>query len=207
MKIKWFSRNMRKCLLYTFVQESKDEQWKRAMDYLNVVNELNYMTQIVIMLYEDPNKVTEFLICMSCSVAKLCPTLKRHELQNSRLPCPSLSPWVCSNSCPLSQWCYPTISSSLVPFSSCLQSFPASGSFPMSQHFVSGGQSIGASAAVLPVIVQSWFPLRLTGLISFLSKGLSRALSSTTVRKCQFFNAQPYLWSSSHILTWLLEKL
>ena len=85
MKINWFSSNMRKCLLYTFLQESKDEQWKRAMDYLNVVNELNYMTQIVIMLYEDPNKVTEFLICMCCcSVAKSCPTF--WNAMNCRTP-------------------------------------------------------------------------------------------------------------------------
>ena len=198
---------MRKCLLYTFVQESKDEQWKRAMDYLNVVNELNYMTQIVIMLYEDPNKVTEFLICMCCSVAKSSPTFwNAMNCRTPGFPCPSLSPWVCSNLCPLSRWRHPTISSSVVPFSSCPRSFPASGSFPLSQCFTSGGQSIGASAAVLPVIVQSWFPLWLTGLISFLSKGLSRVLSSTTVQKCPLFHAQPYLWSSSHIHTWLLEK-
>ena len=117
-----------------------------------------------------------------------------------------LSPRVCSNSCPLSQWYYLTISSSATPFSFCLQSFPASGSFPISWLFASVGQSIGASALVLPVNIQDWFPLGLTGLISLQSKGLSRVFSSTTTLKHQFFNVQPYLWSNSHIHTWLLEK-
>ena len=106
--------------------------------------------------------------------------LQPHELQHARLLCLSLSPWVCANSHPLSQWCHPTISSSVVPFSSSPQSFPASGSFPLSQFFSSGGQSIGAStsAPVLPVSIQGWFTLRLIGLISLLSKGLSRVFSS-----------------------------
>ena len=110
------------------------------------------------------------------------------------LPCPSLSPWVSSNSCPLSQWCQPTISSSIAPFS-CLQSSAESGSFLMSQLFTSGGQSIGASpsAPVLPMNIQDWFPLGLTGLISSLSKGFSRVFSSTTVWKNQFLGAQPSL--------------
>ena len=131
-----------------------------------------------------------------------------HGLQHSRLPCPSLSPWVYSNSCPLSRWCYPTNSSSVIPFSFCLQSFPASGSFPMSQFFTTGGQSIGASASasVLPVNIQGWFPLRWAGLISLLTKGLSRVFSNTTVQKHHFLGAQPSLWSNSHIHTWLLEK-
>ena len=112
-------------------------------------------------------------------------------------PGPLPSPGVYSNSCPLTRWCHPTISSSVVPFSSCLQSFPASGSFPVSWLFMSGGQSIGASASasVLPMNIQGWFLLGLTGLISFLSKGLSRVFSSTTVRRHQFFNAQPFLLS------------
>ena len=124
------------------------------------------------------------------------------------LPCPSPIPGACSNSCPSSRWCHPTISSSVAPFS-CLQSFPASGSFPMFWRlFTSGGQSIGASAsaAVLPMNIQDWFLLGLTGLISLLSKGLSRVFSSTIVWKHQFFHAQPFLWSNSHICTWLLEK-
>ena len=103
---------------------------------------------------------------------------------------------------------YPTISSSVVPFSSCLQSFPASGSFPMSQFFASGGQSISASVSswVLPMNIQGWFPLGLTDLIFLQSKGLSRVFSKTTVQKDRFFSAQPSLWSNCHIHTWLLEK-
>ena len=133
-----------------------------------------------------------------CSVVKLCLTLWPHELQHARLPCPSLSPRVCSDSCPSSQWCHPTISSSVVPCSSCLQCFPASGSFPMSQLFATGGQSIGASASasVFLMSIQDWFPLGLIGLIFLLSKRLSRVFSSTTVQKRQFFGAQPSLWSN-----------
>ena len=119
-----------------------------------------------------------------------------------------LPPRVCSNSCPLSQWCYLTISSSATPFSSCPQSFPASESFPNSWLFPSGGQSIRASAAasVLPMNIQGWFPLGLTDLISLLSKGLTRVFSNSTVQKHQFFGSQFFLWSKSHIHTWLLEK-
>ena len=117
------------------------------------------------------------------------------------LPCPSPTPRACSNSCPSSRWCHPTISSSVIPFSSCLQSFPASGSFPVSQFFPSGGQSIGASAStsVLPMNIQGWFPLGWTGWISLQPKGLPRVFSSTTAQKHQFFSTQPSLWSSSHI--------
>ena len=119
------------------------------------------------------------------------------------------APGVCSNSCPLSRWCHPTISSSVFPFSSCPQSFPASGSFQMSQLFASGGQSIRASvsASVLPMNIQDWFPLGLTSWI-FLQKRrfLSRVFSSITIQKHQCLCTQPSLWSSSHIHTWLLEK-
>ena len=132
--------------------------------------------------------------------------LRPRGLQHARLPGTSLFPGVCSNSCPLSQWCHPNILSSVIPFSPCLQSFPASGSFPISWLFGSGGQIIGASASVLPVNIQSWYPLGLIGLISLLFQGLSRVFSSTTVWKLQFFNAQPSLWSSSHICTWFLAK-
>ena len=120
-------------------------------------------------------------VVFSCLV--MSHSLWPHGLQHTRLPCPSPSPRACSNSCLLSQWCHPTISSSVVPFSSCLQSFPASGSFLMSWLFTSGGQSIGAlaSASVFPKNIQDWFPLGLTGLISSQSKGLSRVLSNTTV--------------------------
>ena len=111
-----------------------------------------------------------------------------HELQHARPLCPSPTPRACSNSCPWSQWCHPTISSSVVPFSSCLQSFPASGSFPMSQLFTSGGQSTGVSAStsVLPMNIQDWFPLGWTNWIFLLSKWLSRVFSNTTVQKHQF---------------------
>ena len=121
-------------------------------------------------------------------------SLLPHGLQHARLPCPSPSPRACSNSCPLSQWCHPTISSSVVPFSSCLQSFPASGSFPVSQVFTSGGQSTGvsSSASVFPMNIRDWFPLGWTGWISLLSKGLSRVFSNTTVQKHQFFSTQPF---------------
>ena len=112
----------------------------------------------------------------------------------------------CSNSCLLSQWYHPTISSSVIPFSSCLQSFPASGSFWMSWPFASDGQSIGTSTSVLPMNIRSWFPLGWTGLISLQSKGLSRVFSSTTVQKHQYFSAQLSLWFNSHIQTWLLEN-
>jgi len=127
------------------------------------------------------------------SVPQLSLTLcDPHGLQHARLPCPSPTPRVCSNSCPLSRWCHPTISSSVIPFSFHLQSFPASGSFPMSQFLASCCQSIGvsASASVLPMNNQGWFPLRLTDWISLLSKGLLRVFSNTTVLKHQFFSTQ-----------------
>ena len=130
-------------------------------------------------------------------------SLRPHGQQHARLPSPSPSPGACSNSCPLSQWCHPTISSSVIPFPSCLQSFPASGSFLMSQLFTSGGQSIGASASasVLPMNIQDWFPLGLTGLISLQCKGFSRVFFNTTAEKHPFFGAQLSLWSNSHIHT------
>ena len=133
-------------------------------------------------------------------------SLWSHRLQQASLPCPLLSSRVYSNSCPLSWWHYPTTSSSVTPYSFCPQSFPASGSFPMSQLFALGGQSIGASASVLPMSIQGLFPLGLIGLISLLSKGLLRVFSSTAICKHEFFGAQPSLWSNSHIHNWLLEK-
>ena len=125
------------------------------------------------------------LVQFSCSV--MSSILQPCGLHHTRLPCPSPTSGACSNSCPLSQWCHSTISSSVIPFSSCLQSFPASGSFPMSQFFTSDGQTIGAStsASVLPMNIQNWFSLVLTGLISLQSKGLSRVPSNTTVQKHQ----------------------
>ena len=123
-------------------------------------------------------------------------------------PCPSLTPGVHPNSCASSRWCHPAISSSVIPFSSCPQSLPASGSFPMSQLFASGGQSTGvsASASVLPMNTQDWSPLGWTGWLSLQSKGLSRVFSNTTVQKHQFFGAQPSSQSNSHIHTWSLAK-
>ena len=132
-----------------------------------------------------------------CSITQSCLTLWLRELQHARLPCPSPCPGACSNACPLSWWCHPTTSSSVVPCSSCLQSFPASGSFPMRRLFTSGGQSIGASASasVLPMSIQDWFPLGLTGLISLQSQRLSRVLSNTIAQKHHLFDAQHFLRS------------
>ena len=135
-------------------------------------------------------------------------SLRPHESQHARPPCPSPTPRVHSNSCPSSQWCHPAISPSVVPFFSCPQSLPASRSFPMSQLFAWGGQSIGVSGStsVLPMNIQDWSPLRWTGWISLQSKGLSRVFSNTTVQKHQFFSTQLSSQSKSHIHTWLLEK-
>ena len=145
----------------------------------------------------------------SRSSSQSCPNLCwPHEWQHTRFPCPLPTPGLCSNSCSSSQWCHPTISSSRIPFSSCLQSFPATGSFLLSQFFTSGGQSIGASAweSVLPMNIQDWFPLGVTDLISLQSKGLSRVFPNTTVQKHRFFGFQLFLWHNFHIHTWLLGK-
>ena len=135
-------------------------------------------------------------------------SLQPHESQYVRPPCPPRTPRVYPNLCPSSRWCHPAISSSVVPFSSCPQSLPASGCFPISQHFASGGQSIRVLAAtsVLPLNTQDWSPLGWTRWIFLQSKGLSRVFSNTTVQKHQFFRAQLYSLSNSHIHTWLLEK-
>ena len=135
-------------------------------------------------------------------------SLQPHKLQHDRPLCPSPTPGALPNSCPLSRWCHPTTSPSVVPFSSCPQSLPASESFPMSQLFAWGDQSIGVSAStsVLPMNTQDWSPLGWTGWISFQSKGLSRVFSNTTVQKHQFIGAQLSSQSNSHIHTWPLEK-
>ena len=129
-----------------------------------------------------------------------------HEPQHTRPPCTSTTPGIQSNPYPLSRWCHPTISSSVVPFYSCPQSFPALGSFPVSQLFPWGGQSIGASASVLPRNTQDWSPLGRTCWISLQTKGLSRIFSNTTVQKHQFFTTQLSSQSNSHIHTWPLEN-
>ena len=135
---------------------------------------------------------TKHQLSVQFSRSVVSDSLQPHEPQHARPPCSPPTPWVYSNSCPLSQWCHPTISSSVVPFSSHLQSFPASGAFQMSQFFPSGGQSIGvwASASVLPMNIQDWFPLGWTGWISLQSNGLSRVFSNTIVQKHQFFGTQ-----------------
>ena len=142
----------------------------------------------------------------SCSVVS--DSLRHHKPQHARPPCPSPTPGVHPNPCPLSRWCHPTISSSVLPFSSCPQSFLASGSFQMSQLFTSGGQSIGVSAStsVLPMNTQDRSPLGWTGWISLKSKGLSRVFANTTVQNHQFFGAQLSSQSNSHIHTWPQEK-
>ena len=131
-------------------------------------------------------------------------SLRPHESQHARPPCPSQTPGVYSNSCPSSRWCHPAISSSVIPFSSCPQSLPASGSFPVSQLFVSGGQSIGvsASASVFPMNTQEWSPSGWTDWLSLQSKGLSRVFANTTIQKHQFFGSQLSSQFNSHIHTW-----
>ena len=149
-------------------------------------------------------------ICASVqfSSSVVSDSLRPHESQHSRPPCPSPTPGVYPNLCPSSRWCHPAISSPVVPFSSCPQCLPASGYFPMSQLFASGGQSIGVSAStsVLSMNTQDWSPLGWTGWISLHSKGFSRVFSNTTVQKHQFFGTQLYSQSNSHIHTWPLEK-
>ena len=155
----------------------------------------------MLMLFLKPSSVQ-----FSCSV--LSNSLQPHESQHARPPCPSPTPGVHSDSGPSSRWCNPAISPSVVPFSSCPQTLPASESFPMSQLFTSGGQSTGVSAlaSFLPKKPQDWSPLEWTGWISLQSKGLSRVFSNTTVQTHQFFGAQPSSQSNSHIYTWPLEK-
>ena len=142
------------------------------------------------------------------SLSVVSDSLQPHEPQHARPPCPSPTPGVHPNPCPLSWWCHPTISSSAVSFSYCPQSFPASGSLPMSQLFTSGGQSIrvSTSTSVLPMNTQDWSPSEWTGWISLQSKGLSRVFSNTTVQKHQFLSDQPSSQFNSHIHTWPLEK-
>ena len=150
---------------------------------------LSYIYPLLPKPYGYKKKIKEF-VQFSHSVMSNC--LWPHQLQHARPPCPSPTPGVYSNSCALRQWCHPTISSSVVPFSSCLQCFRASGSFQKSQFFPSGGQSIGVSAStsVLPMNTQDWSPLGWTGCSSLQSKGLSRVFSNTTVQKNQYISAQ-----------------
>ena len=157
---------------------------------------------------EEEKEKADISYSVQFSHSVVSDSLRPHELQHARPPCPSLTPGVYSNSCPLSWWCHPAISSSVVPFSSCPQSLPASGAFPMSQLFTWGGQSTGVSAlaSVLPVNTQDRPPLEWTGWITSQSKWLSRVFSNTKVQKHQFFRAQLSSQSDSHIHTWPLEK-
>ena len=154
------------------------------------------------------NSDDHYIYSVQFSSSVVSDSLRPHELQDVRLPCPSPSPGVRSNSRPLSRWCHPAISSSVVPLSSCPQSLPASESFPMSQFFTWGGQSIGVSAlaSFLPKNTQDWSPWEWTRWISLQSKGLSGVFSNTTIQKHQFFSAQLSSQSNSHIHTWPLEK-
>ena len=146
-----------------------------------------------------------YSVQFSCSV--LSNSLWSHGLKHNRPPCPSPTPRVYSNPCPSHWWCHPTISSSIVPFSSCLQTFPSIRIFSNESVLRTRWPSIGVSASVLPMNIQEWFPLELTGLISLQSKGLSRVFFNTTAQMHQFFGTQLSLWSNSHIHTWLLKKL
>ena len=144
---------------------------------------------VLLLLYRIYVIINRYFITDQFSHSVLADSLRPHGLQHARPPCPSPTPGICSNPCPSSWWCH---LSAVIPVSSCLQSFPASGSFPVSQFFTSGGQNIGvsASASVLPMNIQDWFPLGWTGWISLQSKGLSRVFSNTTVQKYQFFSTQ-----------------
>ena len=213
-RIKYIGLNLHEKTQKTYLQKTVRHQWKKLKtrqkdipcSWIGRINTLKiYNTQsnlqIQCKIYHIINdfihrtRMKNFKICInsvhfSCSV--LSDYLWPHGLQHARYHCPSPNPGVCSNICPPSQWCNPTISSYVIPFSSYLQSFPASGSFPMSQFFASCGQSIGvsASASVLRMNIQDWFPLGLTGLISLKSKELLRDFSNTTDKNHQFFGAQ-----------------
>ena len=164
--------------------------------------------QCVVFIFESMLWFLNQLLPLSLSVSSVAQCLTHCDPMDCSPPgfCPSPIPGACSNSCPSSRWCHPSISTSVFPFSSCLQSSPASGSFPKRQFFASGGQSIAASASVFPMNIQDWFALGLTGWISLQSTGLSRVFSNTTVQKHRFFGIQPSSCANSHIHTWLLEK-
>ena len=164
------------CVCFLFFWSTQTDTRSRLLAFETFCSWLSLIYKIKKEKWEKRNMHSNVVVCSVMS-----DSLQSHELQHARPPCPSPSPWVCSNSCPLSWWFHPTISSSVASFSSCPQPSPASGSFPMSQLFTTGSQSIeaSASASVLPVNIQDWFPLGWTGLISLLSRGLSRVFSST----------------------------
>ena len=172
---------------FAFFSKEKTLHWRQSIYFKSKIPHILTITRWTHFI-----KTQVFLLLFSLQV--MSDSLWYHRLQDTRFPCPSPSLRVCPNSCPLNWWRNTITSSSVTLFSFCLQSFPASRSFPMSQLFLSGGQSTGASASasVLPVSIQGWFPLGLTGLISLLSNGLSRVFSSTTIQKYQFFGALPF---------------
>jgi len=186
------------CIFHIFIHSSVDRQLG-CFHVLAIVNSgvtnvglhACFPTRVFVFSGYKPRSKTS----VQFSYSVMSDSLQPHGLQYTRLPCPWSTPGACSNSRPSSRWCHPTISSSVVPFSSCHQSFPVWGSFPMSQFLISGGQSIGvsASASILPMNIQDWFPLGWTSWISLLSKGLSRVFSNTTVQKHQLFGAQSSL--------------
>ena len=194
-KVKWNFKNAK------YERElAENKQWNGRRKFSLVSDYFKTLNALDISIKRDHS--------IQFSHAVVSNSLRPHESQHARPACPSPTPGVHSNSCPSSWWCHPAISSSLVPFSSCPQSLPASESFPMSQLFAWGGQSTGVSAlaSFLPKKSQGWSPLEWTGWISLQSKRLSRVFSNTTVQKHQFFSAQLSSQSSSHIHTWPLEK-
>ena len=186
------------------------ETLKSLLQHHNSKASILWLSTFFMVQLSHPYTTTGFSTFSSAqfSLSVVSDSLQPHESQHTRPLCPSPTPRVYPNSCPLSRWCHPAISSSVLPFFSCPQSLPASGSFPMSQLFAWGGQSIGvsASASVLPMNTQDWSPSGWTGWISLQSKGRSRVLSNTTVQKHQFFSTQLSSQSNSHIHTLTLEK-
>ena len=183
------------------IRKKQKNKWRKGRRRRDDYNEIHHKSvTFQVELYKK--EFMDWLSSVQFSHSVVSDSLRPHKPQHARPPCPS------PNSCPLSRWCHPTISSSVVPFSSCLQSFLASESFQMSQFFPSGGQKIGVSAStsVLPMNTQDWSPLGWTGWFSLQSKGLSTVFSNTTVQKHQFFSAQLSFYSNSHIHTWPLEN-
>ena len=182
-----------------------EKHWSMCVEYLVTF----YSSHKSFLSLSDLLNAKYQMLLLFFSLSVMLNSLRPHGLQHAKLCCPSPCPRACSNSCPLrvGDAIQPSCSSSVVPFSFCLQSFPPSGSFPMSQFFASGGQSTGASASasVLPMNIQGWFPLGWTGWISLQSRGLSRVFSNSAVQKHQFFSTQPSLWFNSHVHAWLLK--
>ena len=196
------------CSVYqdTWVEQAGELGWRKGNSDLYWVPAKPHSISALVTLHITLTTVCFCLHQFSRSVVS--DSFQPHELQHARPPCSSPTPGTYPNPCPLSWWCHQTISSSVVLFSSCPQSFPASGSFPMSQLFTLGGQSTGVSAStsVFPMKTQDWSPLEWTSWISLQSKELSRVFSNITAQKHQFFDAQLSLQSNSHIHTWVLEK-